>query len=391
MNKKKVTNFAIDMDDETKKQFDSCCNEDFVISASLMPDAHNGYVAPIGSVFHVKDKVVPAWVGYDIGCGMIACVFKSKNIVEEIRLHADEIFEKVNDFVPMGTGMIGSHGDVSSSIKARFKAILESFSQKEYDDSIFKFLKTQASSHLGSLGSGNHFIDLGFNEGNNDELWLIIHSGSRGVGHKVATHYMKSASNFDKDYEKTYSLDIESDEGKQYLNVLNFGLEFALLNRLEMAFRVQKALREILNDNDLKYTLWVNKNHNHAIKLGGSHMIGENIYVHRKGATPANLGERGVIPANMRDGCYLVQGLGNIEFLNSSSHGAGRKLSRKSAKQTINIEDFEESMKGIIGKVDESTLDEAPQAYKNISDVMNAQKDSVKVISHIIPIINWKG
>jgi len=131
--------------------------------------------------------------------------------------------------------------------------------------------------------------------------------------------------------------------------------------------------------------LWCNKNHNHCIELE------PDVYLHRKGATSSDLDELGVIPANMRDGCFLVRGLGNQEFLNSSSHGAGRRLSRGEANKTITLETFQDQMKGIVAPVNKRTIDESPGAYKNIFDVMEIQKRSVEVIKHLKPIINWKG
>jgi tRNA-splicing ligase RtcB len=176
---------------------------------------------------------------------------------------------------------------------------------------------------------------------------------------------------------------VKSQFGKEYLNLLEFGLDYALLNRLEMSYKVIDSLEKILGKK-LKTELWVNKNHNHAIYEKG-------FYIHRKGATPAKKGERGVIPGNMRDGCFLVEGKGNPKFLQSSSHGAGRAMSRGEARKKYNLKDFEESMKGIKGTVSPSTLDEIPMAYKNIFEVMNAQKDSVKIIKYLKPLINWKG
>ena len=384
--KPKITNFSIDLDEDTKKQFVDCCAHSFVKSASLMPDAHKGYVAPIGSVFRTRGVVVPSWVGYDIGCGMIACKFSYPNIVELVRSNSSKIFDLVNDSIPMGKGKIGSHGDVSNFTSRGFGVSVLKFSKREYNDDIFKFVKTQAKAHLGSLGSGNHFIEIGADSitPNPDQLWLVIHSGSRGVGHKIATHYMKSASGSDTKFEETHALDVLSKDGIEYMSVLKFGLEFALLNRLEMAYRVQDVLRDVLNDKKISFEMWVNKNHNHCVPEA-------NYFVHRKGATPAKLNERGVIPANMRDGCFLVKGKGNEKFLQSSSHGAGRKLSRGQARREVSLEEFEKSMDGIVAPVDESRIDESPFAYKNIYDVMAAQSESVETVAHILPIINWKG
>lgn len=377
--------FAVNLDKQTISQFKNCVLKDFVIDAALMPDAHSGYVAPIGSVLHTKDYIVPSWVGYDIGCGMIAIELKGENLKSKVDANLLEIYNEVVECVPMGKGKLGHIQDVSQKTKTKLKDLISKFKKGPYNKEVLRFLQNKSLSHLGTLGSGNHFIELGFNDTNKNDnvLWLIIHSGSRGVGHKVATHYMREASNSSLEYEQTYPLSIDSQEGKEYLNVLDFGLEFALLNRLEMAYKVISVIENQIKES-IRSELWTNKNHNHAI-------YEEGVFIHRKGATPAKKKERGVIPANMKDGCFLVEGLGNKLFLESSSHGAGRKLSRSQAKTEINLEEFKKSMKGIIGNISQETIDEAPFAYKNIYDVMEAQKDSVKIIAHIKPMINWKG
>ena len=377
--KKEIYNHSIDVDKEALQQFKECYSKDFVTAAALMPDAHKGYAAPIGAVLITKDYVVPAWVGFDIGCGLIAVLVKGKDVLEKAKENLEKIYSKVMRAVPMGVGNINK-GNLTEKTKKEFKKLMNRFENAEHDKEILKYLKDTASKHLGTLGGGNHFIELGEYK---KELWMIIHSGSRGIGHRVATRYMIKAANDKKDYEKTFPLDVKSQLGKEYLNILDFGLEFALLNRLEMSYKVTEALEEALGEK-LKTELWVNKNHNHAILEGGK-------YIHRKGATPAKKDERGIIPGNMRDGCFLVEGLGNSKFLNSSSHGAGRILSRKAAREKITIEEFKESMKGIRGTISMKTLDEAPMAYKDINKIMKAQEKSVKMIKYIKPFINWKG
>lgn len=409
--KKPKHNFAIDPQSDAIKQFEDCIKEDFVIAGALMPDAHTGYVAPIGSVLVTKDYIVPAWVGYDIGCGMIAIKFSSnKNIINIVKNNIDEIYNIVNKIIPMGLGELNKN--ISKEGLQKFKELFAPIEKSIKDKNFVNKIKSKAQNSLGTLGSGNHFIELGADE-NEQNLWLIIHSGSRIVGHQVATHYMKKASGQTKGYEKTAAININSEIGKEYLLFQNFCLEYALLNRIEIAKKVFNILKQY--DETLRYELWTNKNHNHAIREEGieyrvervenrakrrkdsnnplisNHHSPVSYFIHRKGATPAKKGERGVIPGNMRDGSFLVEGLGNKEFLESSSHGAGRKLSRKQAKKDISQEMFKESMKGIKATLTDSIRDEAPQAYKNIFDVMNAQKESVKVIAHIKPIINWKG
>ncbi len=372
-------NYAIHLDENTKEQFEACANLDFVLKAALMPDAHSGYVAPIGSVFLTKDYIVPSWVGYDIGCGMTAVRIKN-NILSDVKKNSKQIYKEVREWIPMGKGQLIHPKRVTEKTKKDFNKLLEKFQTGPHDKEVYKFIKNKSLSHLGTLGSGNHFLEICEN---GKETWIVVHSGSRGVGYKVAQKYMKKVSKKEKGYEATFPIKVSSKLGKEYLNVLNFGLEFALLNRKEMIYRTILAMEKVLGKK-LNYELWVNKNHNHAVPSGKN-------YIHRKGATPAKKNERGVIPANMRDGSLLVEGLGNPKFLYSSSHGAGRLLSRTAAKKKISMAQFKKSMKGIVGTVDEGTLDEAPMAYKNISDVMDAQIESVKIIKHLKPVINMKG
>jgi tRNA-splicing ligase RtcB len=378
--KKSIFDYSIDADEETLRQFKECYSQDFVVSAALMPDAHKGYVAPIGSVLITKGYIVPSWVGFDIGCGLIAIRIKGKNIYEKVEKNIDRIYNEILKKIPLGVGNINQEKNITERTKENFNKLLKKFEQGIHDKNIYNLFKNSAIKHLGTLGGGNHFIELGYSK---KEIWLIIHSGSRGIGHNVAKKYMISASNSKTDYEKTFPLDVNSNLGKEYLNILDFGLEYALLNRLEMSYKFIEILENILKEK-LKTELWVNKNHNHALFEKG-------FYIHRKGATPAKKGERGVIPGNMRDGSFLITGLGNKKFLDSSSHGAGRIMSRKEAKEKITLEEFKESMKGIKGTISSRTIDEAPMAYKDINRIMKAQEKSVKIKKHILPLINWKG
>ncbi len=399
--------FVKDLDDITFNQFKECSSKDFVISSALMPDAHSGYTAPIGSVFLTKEFIVPSWVGFDIGCGMIACRLKSELEFDElfnlINNKKVEIFNEVINQIPMGKSRLNHINNISTSTKNSFKDLLEKFKSNNYSNEIFKIIKNKSLSNLGTLGGGNHFIELGisldFNNKRSKYLWVIIHSGSRNIGKKIAEYYMKKAmelnlnndvkfknkDNFNRvDIEDSNGIKYDSELGKEYLNAVNFCLDFALLNRLEMMNKILISLNKILGI-QVEFELWTNKNHNHVIKFS------DNLFIHRKGATPAELNERGVIPANMRDGSFLIEGLGNKEFLFSSSHGAGRKLSRKKAKEELDLNEFKKMMTGIISKTSKEYLDESPDAYKDIFEVMELQKESVKILTHIKPIINWKG
>jgi len=379
--KKKIFDYSISTDKETLKQFKDCYSQKFVTSAALMPDAHLGYVAPIGAVLITKDYIVPSWVGFDIGCGLIAVKLKSKNVLEKIKQNKERIYKEVKKAVPMGLGETNRNHEISGESRKKFSELLEKFRSGPHDKSIYQFIKDVGLRDLGTLGAGNHFISLNKeeNQKSNNYVWLIVHSGSRGLGHRVAKKYMIKTSKSETDFEKTFPLKADSQIGKEYLNLLDFGLEYALLNRLEMGRRIVKTLEKLFKEK-ISSELWVNKNHNHAILERGR-------FIHRKGATPAKKGERGIIPGNMRDGSFLVEGLGNPKFLNSSAHGAGRAMSRREAKEKISLDEMKKTMQGIKTKF---VIDEAPGAYKNIFDVMEKQKSSVKIIKHLKPIINWQ-
>ena len=384
MLKKQITNFALNPDKKTLEQFKACYSEPYVVKASLMPDAHVGYVAPIGAVLATKNYLVPSWVGYDIGCGMTAAKLP-KNLLKNLKENALPIYEQVKKQIPMGLGATNTSDRlITEKTKKEYENILSDFKRGPFSKQVLQFLESGKSLlSLGTLGHGNHFVSL--NSDDKGTPWIIVHSGSRGVGHWIATLYMKKSSGKDTDFEKTYPLLSNSKEGKEYENLLKFGLEFAKLNRLEMVRQVSLALEKILKKK-VRFTTWTNKNHNHALKESG-------LFVHRKGATPAKRGERGIIPGNMRDGSFLVEGKGNKEFISSSSHGAGRALSRKKAKEILNADSFKKEMEkaGVIGNFTEDSLDEAPEAYKDIYKVLSMQKKSIKIISHLKPFINWQG
>ncbi len=384
MVKKMITNFAINPDKGTLKQFKECYSQPYVMKASLMPDAHLGYVAPIGAVLAAKDMLVPAWIGYDIGCGMTAARLP-KNILKDLKANPKEIYREVKKRVPMGLGMINkSEKTIRKETKKEYEKILKKFREGLHNKQVLQFLESgKALRNLGTLGHGNHFIEI--DEDSKGAPWIVVHSGSRAVGHWTAKFYMKKSSGNARKFEETHPLPINSDAGKEYQNLLDFGLEFAKLNRLEIINQVVASIEKVLGKK-IKFTVWTNKNHNHALKEQG-------LFVHRKGATPAKKGERGIIPANMLDGSFLVEGRGNREFISSSSHGAGRVMSRSEARKKINESFFREEMlsAGVTGNFSESVLDEAPEAYKNIYKVLEAQKKSIKVLSHLKPFINWHG
>lgn len=361
--------YADVLEEEALKQFESAMQMDFVVKGALMPDAHTGYALPIGAVVATQDVIVPSWIGYDIGCGMCAvCIDTPKNVVTE---NAKEIFDQIYRDIPVGF----SHNKEPAHY--HYFENISDFAKKELVD-------TQATENqLGTLGGGNHFIEIGSDE--QDRVWIVVHSGSRNVGHKIATHYMKRASGDGKAREGHFGLPVDSETGQNYLQDMAFGLDFALANRKEIILRSVKAISHALKAPvHLDGDYFINRNHNHAEFKDG-------LWIHRKGATHAEKDMLGVIPGNMRDGSFIVEGIGNPNSLCSSSHGAGRVLGRKEAKKTLDLSEFSSTMSNVIAKVDKDTLDESPFAYKNIFDVMKQQSELVQVKHHIKPIINIKG
>ena len=404
--KKKIKIYAESLEETALDQFNDAMAQDFSVSGALMPDAHTGYSLPIGAVVATDGVIVPAWVGYDIGCGMCALRLDGINDLD-VMYNSKEIFDLIYNNVPVGFNTNDSEVDYSlNGLTDHGKAIAKS---KKYKQA------------LGSLGGGNHFIEIGKDEENN--VWVVIHSGSRGVGHGIATHYMKVASNdkekigveFDRTHEKLlkynpakydetresyilkhtkqfkpkeghYGFDVLSQDGLNYARDLEWCLDFALANRKEMMKRVVNAVTEVLDIScyELDFSELINRNHNHVAEKDG-------LLIHRKGATHAEDGMMGVIPGNMRDGSFIVRGKGNPDSLYSSSHGAGRVMGRKEAKRQLNVDDFKNTMKGVTAMVTDGTLDESPFAYKDIFEVMRLQKDLVEIVAHVEPIINVKG
>jgi len=362
--------FADVLEEEALQQFSDAMKLDCVVKGALMPDAHAGYTLPIGAVVAVRGMVFPSFVGYDIGCGM--CALPTSYHADSVRGNAKEVFEAIYKAIPVGF----SH-NAKDTEWAAGKDIPRSGKMQEIFDK-------NGLRQLGSLGGGNHFAEIGYDE--TGKVWIVIHSGSRGIGHATATHYMKLASGDGKAREGHFGLSVESDEGKNYITDMDFCLSFALENRLEMMRRIVDVIEAILprDGGAADWASLINRNHNHAECKDG-------LWIHRKGATHAESGMMGVIPGNMRDGSFIVRGRGNPLSLWSSSHGAGRVLGRKEAKRTLTMDNFAKTMEGVVARVSDDTLDESPFAYKSIFDVMRQQDALVKIIAYVKPILNIKG
>ncbi len=374
--KKPTTIFAEVIEDGALTQFCNVMEHPAMTRGALMPDVHQGYTMPIGGVVESKGMVFPSFVGYDIGCGV--CALPLGVSVGDVKHKAHRIYEMIKRNIPVGFNKHKS--PVEEADSAYFGTgvgctdqMVEIYNQKQGD------------LQIGTLGGGNHFIEIGYDEYN--QVWVIIHSGSRGVGHGCATHYMKKASPTGKASEGCFGFDVESQDGKDYIKDMNFCLEYALLNRKVMLRLVVDSIRQLGIECFGVWDRMINRNHNHATSTDGVH------WIHRKGATHAEKGMMGVIPGNMRDGSFIVKGLGNEDSLCSSSHGAGRVLGRRKAKETLSLDEFTDTMEGVVANVDSGTLDESPMAYKDIFEVMRIQEGLgvVETVAHVKPILNVKG
>lgn len=341
---------------------------DFVELMAIMPDVHTGYDMPIGGVALTRGVIVPAWVGFDIGCGM--CFVDTHCSCAELDLEIEEtrcvLHRKIHEAVPVG---FASHQSSEGNGIREFKSAIP-------DHGLAKELScrvnAKAGLQFGTLGGGNHFIEIGVNS--TGHVGIVIHSGSRNPGHSICEYYSKHFPKF---------LPVDSPEGQAYIQDMTWAQDYALANRRAMMHTVLVVLGldELVGEVRIH-----NENHNHAQILDGGMVL------HRKGATPADKDQVGMIPGNMRDGTYITRGLGNSEYLSSASHGAGRVKSRKKAAQDIPLEDYLKTMKGIISDACAANLDESPFAYKNINQVIERQAGIVvEVIDHFKPIINVKG
>jgi tRNA-splicing ligase RtcB len=315
-----------------------------------------------------EDAVVPAWVGYDIGCGVTSTRLNLK--LEEFIVDYEELRKAILEVVPVGFNI---HTEAQDNLFLSHKL---SVLKHEHMDKLYD---AKALRSIGTLGGGNHFIEIGVDE--DGYICITVHTGSRGFGHAVASYHMAKAAGSDKPKEGHYPY-TKPEDIQTYLKDIKFTTWFAQMNRYRILSRVQECISNMVHP--CNRDIIANVPHNTVTEVGGG------MYVHRKGATEAALGQTTVIPANMRDGVYICVGKGDVEAIVSASHGCGRTMSRAQAKQLITNEKFKAQMGAIVCDTSGKT-DEAPDAYKNIHEVMKAQSSCVKVVNFIRPLINVKG
>jgi tRNA-splicing ligase RtcB len=362
---------------------------------AIMPDVHKGYGAAIGTVIPTKGAVIPYAVGVDIGCGMMA--IRTTLTANDLPDTLAPLRIALERAIPVGgKGTKGSwqeqgrHGVPDSILTAWIKSGLEERFQKLCAKHP-EIAESNNITQLGTLGGGNHFIEICLDtEG---RVWIMLHSGSRGVGNKIATVFIEKAKEMlvarqvkplDKDLAWLEEGEQEFDD---YVEAVSWAQDFARLNREMMMLRVLKTLREFVPSFKTDAEA-VNCHHNYVNK---EHHFGADIYVTRKGAVSAQKDELGIIPGSMGAKSFIVRGKGHADAFCSCSHGAGRMMSRAKAKLEISVEDHEASTAGVECRKDEGVIDESPRAYKDIDLVMAAQTDMVEVVATLKQVLCVKG
>jgi len=350
---------------------------------ALMPDCHRGFGVPIGSVFACRDAVIPSAVGVDIGCGMASVGTDLTELGKDTIL---DIIRELKRSIPMG---FNHHKE-----DQEWDGFDEAPDIKVVKDNI-----SSAKRQLGTLGGGNHFLEI--QEDSNGTVWLMLHSGSRNFGYKIAKEFnniaMKKCAMWHselppgKGEDSLSFLPVGSKEATQYIEAMNFALRFAQENRNRMMEIFKKTVNDMTG---ASFKDTINIHHNFAIL---ENHFGKNVWVHRKGATQARKGQLGIIPGSMGTQSFIVEGLGNPESFESCSHGAGRASGRAEFCRTHTVEECDDDMKDVVfdgwGKTRKGALDisEAPKAYKDIHKVIDAQNDLVKVVVTLNPLGVVKG
>lgn len=390
---------GIDLEEGAIKQLRNIANMPFIHKhVAVMPDCHVGKGATIGTVIATKGAIIPAAVGVDIGCGMMAV---------KTSLHANELPDNlhllrslIEQKVPHGRTNNGQEGDrgawgsVSENIYFKgWKPI-----QKQYEEIIERHPKIKHNRdlntfcHLGTLGTGNHFIEVCLDEV--DNVWVMCHSGSRGVGNKIGSYFIEKA----KEEMLKYYINLpDSDLSylvqdtqifNDYLKALSFAQSFAATNRKLIMEATIEAL-SLFMGHPIEITDEVVSCHHNYVAT--ERHFNSNVFITRKGAVNAAEGILGIIPGSMGAKSFIVKGKGNHESFCSCSHGAGRKLSRNVANRSISLKDHELAMHGIEARLDKDVLDESPACYKNIEVVMKAQDSLVDIVHTLRQIVNVKG
>lgn len=372
---------------QAREQIDNIANMPFVKGLAVMPDCHYGRGATVGSVIATEAAIIPAAVGVDIGCGMIAV--KTSLFAKDLPDDLTKLLHSLERAIPVSAGVFNK--EVNGTALERCQKLKNDAGEIDYA----KFSSNWAH-QLGTLGGGNHFIELSLDE--SDQVWAVLHSGSRGVGNQIAQKHIKTALGMCEDMFVNLAdpdlayLPQNSSQFKGYIRDLHWAQEFARLNRDEMMDRFMRELSyAIYSEAGHEKELEVKRINCHHNFTQCEHHMGRNLWITRKGAIQMRRGQEGVIPGSMGTRSYIVEGLENVPSYHSAPHGAGRNFSRNEARKRFTMEDMDRDMKGITYRRDEKFIDELPGAYKDIDVVMENSKDLVKVNHVLRQVLNLKG
>ncbi len=386
---------GVPVDDKAKEQLKQTSQLPFIHKwLAVMPDVHVGKGSTIGSVVPTKGAIIPAAVGVDIGCGMMAV----RTSLEAADL-PDNLFElrcAIEEAIPHGRSSHrrgrdkGAWGNPPERSLESWKELEPGF--KRITERMPRLKNSNNLVHLGTLGTGNHFVEVCLDE--NDRVWFMLHSGSRGIGNAIGSRYIELAR---KDMERWMinlpNKDLSyfpegSEHFEDYVFAVEWAQDFARRNReIMMTHLVEAARHVIAKPFDAKVEA-INCHHNYVTK---ENHFGENVFVTRKGAVRARQGDMGIIPGSMGARSFIVRGLGNAESFHSCSHGAGRVMSRTEAKKKVSVDEHVKATEGVECRKDSGVVDETPSAYKDIDKVMEAQKDLVEVVYTLKQVVCVKG
>lgn len=385
---------GVPVEDQAREQLINTSKMTFIYKwMAVMPDVHLGMGATIGSVIPTKEAIIPAAVGVDIGCGMMAVqtTLNANDLPDNLRGLRTELEKAIpHGRTPKGRRDKGSWTNPDDTVLNGWGTLADDFNYLCQKHPRLK--NTNNLKHLGTLGTGNHFVEVCLDETN--QVWIMLHSGSRGVGNAIGRYFIELAR---EDMRKWFINLPDKDlayfaEGTEHFDdywfAVGWAQRFAFKNREIMMENAIKALRQIITKPFDAKVKAVNCHHNYVEK---EEHYGEEVFVTRKGAVRARIGEYGIIPGSMGAKSFIVRGKGNEESFCSCSHGAGRVMSRTQAKKQFTVADQIAQTEGVECRKDASVIDEIPAAYKNIDDVMHAQRDLVEVVHTLRQVVCVKG
>ncbi len=386
---------GVELEEQAKQQLFNIASLPFIHNhIAIMPDVHWGMGATVGSVIPTIEAVIPAAVGVDIGCGMMAV--KTSLIAADLPDNLLALRTAIEKVIPHGRTNNGRSGDRGAWSQVPDHYVTE-FDFKGLDIIVKKHPKImdaakRAPHHIGTLGTGNHFIEICLDS--NNAVWLMLHSGSRGIGNRIGTYFIELA----KEDLKTAGIQLVDldlaylKEGTKhfddYIEAVGWAQHFALVNREVMMKTCIKAVRNIINKHFLCDLMVVNCHHNYVQK---EYHFGKDVWLTRKGAVCASEGVLGIIPGSMGARSFIVKGKGNKDSFESCSHGAGRRISRNEAKRRYTLKDHIKATEGVECRKDQDVIDETPMAYKDIDKVIQAQSDLIEPIYTLKQVLCIKG